>query len=206
MHETLPFQQDKQSKDQIEETVSPLVLGSIQLVTQVFNDLPSKIQTFMQNGLFHGVITSLTQGGFPNCPDMISALSSFMHLLTLNEDARELLLQSQLIKKFFEMCLQPEKYHRYVSARRADERNSEMLLSVANCSSAVCDQILDAFKQISDQILIKSKKLTHDYIAMDVELRKIDKKIKDAGDEQIELVKELEADKNELKAPYELQQ
>ena len=43
VHETLTIQKDKKSKDQIEETVSPLVLASIQLVTQVFNDLPSKI-------------------------------------------------------------------------------------------------------------------------------------------------------------------
>jgi hypothetical protein len=74
IHEILPFQQYKESKDQIEETVSPLVLTSIQLVTHVFNDLPSKIQTFMQNGLFHGVITSLTQGGIPTALDMIYIL------------------------------------------------------------------------------------------------------------------------------------
>lgn len=205
VHETLPLQQDKKSKDQIEETVTPLVLGSVQLVTQVFNDLPSKIQTFMQNGLFHGVITSLTQGGFPHCPDMIGVLASFMHLLTLNQDARDLLIDSHLITKFFEMCLQPERYHRYVQSRR-DERTSEMLLSVANCSPVVCDQIFQAFQHISEQILIKSKQLTHDYVAMDVELRKLDQKIKEAGEEQTELIKKLEAEKNELKAPYELQQ
>ena len=54
--------------------------------------------------------------------------------------------------------------------------------------------------------MIKSKQLTHDYVAVDVELRKIDQKIKEAGEEQTELIRELEAEKNELKAPYELQQ
>lgn len=41
---------------------------------------------------------------------------------------------------------------------------------------------------------------------MDVELRRIHQKIKEVGEEQTELVRALEAEKNELKAPYELQQ
>lgn len=104
----------------------------------------------MQNGLFRGVINSLTYGGFPHCPDMINVLASFMHLLTLNQDARDLLIDSQLITKFFEMCRQPEKYHRYLQVRRADERASEMLLSVANCNPEVCNQIFQAFQNISE--------------------------------------------------------
>ncbi len=43
VYETLPLQQDANSKAQIEATISPLVLNCIQLTTQVFNDLPSKI-------------------------------------------------------------------------------------------------------------------------------------------------------------------
>ena len=48
----------------------------------------------MQNGLFHGVITSLTQGGIPTSLDMIYILLQFVHLMTLNQDARSLLIES----------------------------------------------------------------------------------------------------------------
>lgn len=70
IHETLPNQQDPEVKAQIEETVSPLVFISIQLVTQVFNDLPAKIQTFISNGVFAGVVNSLVNGGIPVNIDM----------------------------------------------------------------------------------------------------------------------------------------
>ena len=79
----------------------------------------------MQNGLFHGVITSLTQGGIPTSLDMTYILLQFIHLMTLNSDARTLLIESDLIKKIFSMCLQPEKYHRFLAARRPDDANSE---------------------------------------------------------------------------------
>jgi hypothetical protein len=45
--------------------------------------------------------------------------------MTLNSDARTLLIESDLIKKIFSMCLQPEKYHRFLAARRPDDANSE---------------------------------------------------------------------------------
>lgn len=49
VHETArPSTDDKEG--QIEVTVSPLVHCSLQLVTAVFNDLPQKTQSFIQNG------------------------------------------------------------------------------------------------------------------------------------------------------------
>jgi hypothetical protein len=46
------------------------VWPSINLVTQVFNDLPAKIQTFISNGVFAGVVNSLVNGGIPIAIDM----------------------------------------------------------------------------------------------------------------------------------------
>lgn len=71
------------------------------------------------------MLTALTQGGIPTSPDMLSILTSFMHLLTLNGDAKQLLLDSGLLRKFFGMCMQPERYHRFIQQRRRDELNSE---------------------------------------------------------------------------------
>jgi hypothetical protein len=94
----------------------------------------------MQNGLFHGVITSLTQGGIPTSLDMIYILLQFVHLMTLNQDARSLLIESQLIFKIFNMCLNPQKYHRFITARRRDELNAEQLLiSIVNSDANLCD-------------------------------------------------------------------
>ena len=87
IYETLPYQENPDSKKQIEETISCLMIGSIQLVTQVFNDIPSKISTFISNGVFQGVINSITNGGIPTSQDMVFVMSSFMHMLTLNQDA-----------------------------------------------------------------------------------------------------------------------
>lgn len=38
----------------------------------------------MQNGLFNGVVTSLTLGGIPTSLDITYILLQFVHLLTLN--------------------------------------------------------------------------------------------------------------------------
>jgi len=89
--------------------------------------------------VFQGVIGSLTNGGIPSSPDMIWLLASFMHMLTLNSDAQNLLIESKLIKIFLKICLQPEKYHRYVAARRTDDyRTEQMLQNVANSNVLLC--------------------------------------------------------------------
>jgi hypothetical protein len=60
--------------------------------------------------------------------------------MTLNQDARNLLIESQLIFKIFEMCLNPEKYHRFLAARRRDDLNAEQLLiSIVNSDPNLCD-------------------------------------------------------------------
>ena len=90
--------------------MSPIVLGCIQLTTQVFNDLPSKIQTFISNGVFQCVIQSLTNGGVPTSQDMLHTVASFMHMLTLNSEALKLLIESNLMVQICELCLNPSKY------------------------------------------------------------------------------------------------
>jgi hypothetical protein len=87
VHETLPSQEDPDAKAQIEDTVSPLVWSSITLVTHVFNDLPAKIQTFISNGVFGGVVSSLVNGGIPVAVDMSLSFASFMQMLTLNQES-----------------------------------------------------------------------------------------------------------------------
>ena len=60
--------------------------------------------------------------------------------MTLNQDARNLLIESQLIFKIFNMCLNPEKYHRFIAARRRDDLNAEQLLiNIVNSDPNLCD-------------------------------------------------------------------
>jgi len=95
------------------------------LATQVFNDLPSKISTFLANGVFQGIINSLANGGIPPAPDMLHNLASFMHMLTLNSEAACLLKESHFIQKLCLICKEPQRYHRFVAARRRDDYSSE---------------------------------------------------------------------------------
>jgi len=73
----------------------------------VFNDLPSKIQTFITNGVFQCVISALANGGIPTSPDMLHNVASFMHMLTLNSEALKLLIDSRFIQRLCRICLDP---------------------------------------------------------------------------------------------------
>ena len=107
VYETLPSQTDEQTKKQIDFVVTPLVLGCIQLVTQVFNDLPSKIQTFITNGVFQCVLFSIKNGGIPVSTDMLNIVASFMHMLTLNQESLAILIDSNLMVQLCRICLNP---------------------------------------------------------------------------------------------------
>ena len=85
-----------------------------------------------------------------------------------------------LIKKFCRICLEPHKYHRYVAARRRDDYTSEqMLQSVANNDQELSDQIFETIIEISKDIVLKSHKLTSDYVEMDLKLREIERNEKE---------------------------
>ena len=62
---------------------------------------------------------------------------------------------------------------------REDERITDQLISIANCHPTVCEQIIETFKDMSQYILKRSKQLTLDYVAMDQQLREIEKQIKE---------------------------
>lgn len=73
---------------------------------------------------------------------MAFVISSFMHMLTLNQESMTLLCDCQLIKKFYKISLQPEKYHRFVTGRsRSDYSLEQMIQTVANSSEELCDQL-----------------------------------------------------------------
>lgn len=116
IHETQPptATAGGRASSQVQETISPLVLSCIQLVTQVFNDLPAKIQTFVSNGVLSAVVNSLTSGGIPADLDMSHVLAEFMQMLTLNQDSVKLLKESGLVKSFVKLCLDPQKYFKHV--------------------------------------------------------------------------------------------
>ena len=126
--------------------------------------------------MFQGVIGSLTNGGIPASPDILPVLASFMHMLTLNSDAQNLLIESKLIQIFLKICLQPEKYHRYVALRRTDDyRTEQMLQNVANSNVSLCQQMFQTILEVSKEIVPRSLKLTKDYVEMDLKLREIEK-------------------------------
>jgi hypothetical protein len=152
VHETLPNQEDPEVKKQIEETVSPLIFSSCQLVTQVFNDLPAKISTFISNGVFASLVNSLVNGGIPVAPDMSHTFAQFMQMLMLNQDSMQLLKESQLIKIFYKLSMEPEKYFRYIRNRlRRDDYDGldHLVQTLANHDSVICNQIFDVIIEIS---------------------------------------------------------
>lgn len=188
--------------------MTPLVLGCIQLTTQVFNDLPSKIQTFINNGVFQSVLNSLVHGGVPAYPEMLFVLTSFMHMLTLNSEALQLLIGSQLVRRLCEICLDPRKYFRQVAARRPDDFSAEqiesLLTNITNSRPELCEQMFSAFLDISFALVPRSKDLLLQYIEMDKRHRVVDQKI-NSGEfvlpdaELAALVEE----RNVIKEPYE---
>lgn len=73
---------------------------------------------------------------------MAFIISSFMHMLTLNQESMTLLCECELIKKFYKISLHPEKYHRFVTGRsRSDYSLEQMIQTVANSSEELCDQL-----------------------------------------------------------------
>ena len=118
----------------------------------------------------------MTNGGIPASPDILGVLASFMHMLTLNSDAQNLLIESKLIQIFLKICLQPEKYHQYVAVRSAgDYRMEQMLQNVANSNVILCQQMFQTILEVSKEIVPRSLKLTKDYVEMDLKLREIEK-------------------------------
>ena len=120
VYETVNSQEDPEIQQQIKICVTPLILHCIGLVVQVFNDQPSKIQTFVANGLFRGIVRSLSKGGIPAVADFPYYISSFMQVLTLNSDTFQLLRDSGLVKQFFNVCEQPQRYARFIAQRRRE--------------------------------------------------------------------------------------
>ena len=59
---------------------------------------------------------------------MMHVLPSYMHMLTLNSEALSILVQSNLMKQLCSVCLNPQKYHRYILARRNDDFSAEQML------------------------------------------------------------------------------
>lgn len=206
IHETLPTQEHLQVKAQIEQTVSPLVLDCVNLTTNVFNDLPSKIQTFITNGVFHSVISCLTHGGIPSQPDMVHILAQFMHMLTLNQESMKLLVESKFLPVFCKLCLNPVKYFKNLEiTRRRDEYFEQVLQGVANSNSELSEQMIDAITEIYKMILPMSHQLLVEYIDMDQRKRPLDNQLKENGDTLTEEEKEkLHAQINQIKDPYEL--
>ena len=81
---------------------------------------------------------------------MLFIMASFMHMLTLNQDALGLLKQSKLIQKFYKISLEPHKYHKYVAARRRDDFNAEqMVQNVANADPEISDQIFQTLIEVT---------------------------------------------------------
>lgn len=114
----------------------------------------------------------MTNGGIPPAPDMLHNLASFMHMLTLNTEAATLLKESRFIQKLCLICEEPQRYHRFVAARRRDDYSSEqMLQNVANSDAELSDQMFQTILGISREILPRSHKLLSEYVIMDKKLR-----------------------------------
>jgi hypothetical protein len=68
------------------------------------------------------MVNSLVNGGIPADLDMSHILAGFMHMLTLNQDSMKLLKESELVKMFVKLCLDPRKYFKHARMRvRRDE-------------------------------------------------------------------------------------
>jgi hypothetical protein len=75
--------------------------------------------------VFQCVLNSLENGSIPVSADMLHIIASFMHMMTLNSEAMQLLINSKFMVQLCSMCLDPKKYNRFVSARRRDDFNTE---------------------------------------------------------------------------------
>ena len=124
------------------------------------------------------MIASLTNGGIPISPDMLYIVASFMHMLLLNQDTTTLLIESQFMVHLCKICLNPQKYHRYVSARGRDDFNSEQMLQyVANANIKIAAQMFETLLMISDELIPRSHSLLLEYVSMDKQLRVLEKEL-----------------------------
>mmetsp|Transcript_20545 Transcript_20545/g.31277 ORF Transcript_20545/g.31277 Transcript_20545/m.31277 type:complete len:100 (-) Transcript_20545:3656-3955(-) len=99
----------------MKQTIVPLVLPSLQFVSAVFNDQPSKVHSFVSNGLFRSILDSLTVGGLPAEPKIIEGLASFMHTMLLTDETKSMLKKSRLVEQFFRISLDPATFSRSLS-------------------------------------------------------------------------------------------
>lgn len=87
-----------------------------------------------------------------------------------------LLVESKFMEQFCQICLNPEKYNRYVTSARHDDFSSEqMLLNVSNASVILTKQMFETFVSIALMIVPKSHEILLEYIEMDKILRVIEK-------------------------------
>ena len=183
--------------------IDPIILQGIQLVSYVFNDLPQKIQQFIDNNIISNILESLVRR-IPQQPEVITLLIKFLQTICLNPDGVKLVISSGIVDKFVAIS-RDSKAHRYIlhPGHEKGLNYRDLIQQFCMVSQELSDQMYSAL--LKNFLILKEKawEVTQSYIDMETKCYAIEQnKIQQSPSFRLEA----ETQKTELRSYYEKDQ